>query len=320
MADAIDVLLRDKQHPNVEKLLTFHHKNPEFFPRIVSELRLLRQLGRKAGSIESLIHFLRWEQHWHGDGEFEINDQLTALAARVCSILWPDIDGMMKFHLCEADEILDTSIVRQRKRYGNCISPGRRTLPEGSCFLPPDPDSTGAGLVRPIRLADCPIPVMPPPVPVLDRPATIHAVITEAEAASAAGRLREIVNKSPSPNHPILLDWLRHAEAEPEMFAFMQMKMQQRKPATFSPRSILEYCRWSIGRAAASHKRFTLPARFNGLYCRALIMLNPQFNGYCKFRPDGESGRSNRLIGCALASKPVSGEPYCRLIWPKGGK
>lgn len=78
MTDAIDLLLQDKKHSNAQELLRFHHSNPEFFPRIVAEFRLLKCLNRKAGSIESLIHFLRWEHHWHGNGEFEINDQLTA--------------------------------------------------------------------------------------------------------------------------------------------------------------------------------------------------------------------------------------------------
>lgn len=315
--DAIHFLLQDKQHPNAVKLLTFHHANPEFLPRIVGEFRLLKELGRKTGSIESLIHFLRWEQHWHGDGEFEINDQLTALAARVCALLWPDINGLMKFHRCAADETMDTHIVRRRKRYGNLLSPGNRTLQEGCCFLPPEPDASGAGLVRPIRLSDYHAPVLPPPVPVLDRPATIHALITEDDAASVVVLLGGIVKNSPNPEHQILLDWLRRAEAQPEMFAFMQAKLQQREPRPFSPRSILEYCRWSIRRAAASHKRSTLPSRFNGLYCRALIMLNPQFNGFCKFKPDGKRGRSNQLLGCALACQPVNGEPYCRLMWTK---
>jgi hypothetical protein len=226
---------------------------------------------------------------------------------------------MMKFHSCEADEILDASIVRRGERYGNFISPGKRTLPEGCCFLSPEPDALGTGLVRPIRLSDYHAPVLPPPVVVLDRPATIHALITEAAAALVACQLREIVNNSPNPDEPLLLAWLRHAEVQPEMFAFMQAKLQQRKPMPFSPRSILEYCRWSIRRAAASHKRFTLPSRFNGPYCRALVILNPQFNGYCKFKHDGQRGRSNQLLGCSLSSKPVNSEPYRRLIWAKEG-
>ncbi len=318
--NAIDLSLQDKNHFNVAKLLMFHRANPEFLPRIVAEFRLLKRLGRKAGSIESLIHFLRWEQHWHGDGEFEINDQLTALAARVCALLWPDINGMMKFHHCEADDILGTRIMRRGKRYGTFLYPSKGTLDASCSFLPPEPDATGMGLVRPIRLADCSVPVMPPLVPVFDRPATIHALITEDEAAAVAGLLGGIVENSPNPKHPILLAWLRHADAQPEMFAFMQTKLQQREAALFSPRGILEYCRWSIRRAAASHKRFALPSRFNGLYCRALIMLNPQFNGFCHFKHDGKSGRSNRLLGCTLSSEPVNGEPYCRLMKAKEGQ
>ena len=317
MTDPIDLLLQDKQHANVSKLLTFHHANPKFFPRITAEFRLLKRLGRKAGSIESLIHFLRWEEDWHADGEFQINDQLTALAARICVLLWPDVEAMMRFHHCSADEILDTHLVSRDKKYGNVVSPGKRTLPESCCFLPPEPDAAGWGLVRQIRSCDDPGPVMPPPVPVLERPATLHAPITEGEAASIVCGLREILELSPDPSHPILLDWLRHAEAQPEVFAFMQAKLRQRGPAPFSPRSILEYCRWSIRRAATSHKRFTVRSRFNGLYSRALVILNSQFNGFSKFKNDGKVGRSNKLLGCSLSSEPVNGEPYCRLVWAK---
>ena len=146
--------------------------------------------------------------------------------------------------------------------------------------------------------------VFPPPVPVLDRPATLHARITENEASSIIEPLRHIVHNSPDPQHPILLDWLKHVEAQPEVFAFMQNKLRQREAAPFSPRSILDYCRWSIARAAVSHKHFTLPSKFNGLYCRALIRLNPRFDGFCRFKDDGSRGRSNRLLGCTLVGWP----------------
>src|SRR5207342_1248452 len=101
-----------------------------------------------------------------------------------------------------ADEILDTRVVRRGKRYGNFLNPGERTLPEGCCFLPPEPDASGTGLIRPIRLSDYHNPVLPPRVGILERPAMIHSLITEVEAASVAGRLREIVNKAPDPKHP----------------------------------------------------------------------------------------------------------------------
>jgi len=135
MKDAIDLLLQNKQHHNAKELLTFHHNNRDFFPRIAAELRLLKRLGRKSGSVESLIHFLRWEQHWFRDGEFEINDQLTALAARVCALLWPDLNGIMKFVHCGADDILDTRIVRRGEGYGRSLSPGKHTLGGHACFL-----------------------------------------------------------------------------------------------------------------------------------------------------------------------------------------
>lgn len=320
MTDAIDLLLHDKKHPNAQELVRFHHDNPEFLPRIVAEFRLLKKLNCKAGSIESLIHFLRWEQHWRGDGQYEVNDHLTALAARVCALLWPDIDGMMRFHRCQADVILGTRITRRGRRYGKFLRSGKCTLQAGCCFLPPQPDPLGTGLVRPIRCPEFTFPVLPPSVPILDRPATIHAVITEAEARPVTRVLDDIVRKSPNPEHPILRAWLRHAEAQPEVFAFMCMKLQEREVAPFSARSILEYCRWSIRRAAETHKRFTLPSQFNGPYCRALVIANPRFNGFCHFKEDGNFGRSNKLLGCTFSPEPVDVNPYCQLIWTKEGQ
>ncbi len=144
-------------------------------------------------------------------------------------------------------------------------------------------------------------------------------MITEAEAASIAAPLRGIVANSPNPKHPIFLSWLGHVEAQPEIFAFMEKTLLERNPERFSANSILEYARWSIRRAAESHKRFTLPNNLGGMYCRALLMLNPQFNGLCEFREDSKgpnrAGNSNRLLGCSLASEPINGEPYRRLLW-----
>ena len=318
MIDAIDLLLQDKPQPDAQKLLAFHHANPEFLPRIVAEFRLLKRLGRKAGGAKSLIHFLRWDRHWEGIDDFEINDHLRPLAIRVCALLWPDINGMVQFRHCGADDILGVRIARRGKRYGNFLYPGKRTLTTGVSFLPPE--RNGAGLVRPIREEGFPIvTTMPPEVPALDRPATFHSLITEVEALSIAAPLRGIVDNSPTPRHPTLLAWLDHVEAQPEIFAFMEKTLLERNPARFSANSILEYARWSIRRRAESHKRFTLPNKFGGLYCRALIMLNPQFNGLCEFREDckglNRAGNSNRHLGCSLASEPINGEPYRRLLW-----
>ncbi len=168
MIDAIDILLQDKPQPDAQKLLAFHHANPEFLPRIVAEFRLLKRLGRKAGGAKSLIHFLRWDRHWQGIDDFEINDHLRPLAIRVCALLWPDINGMMQFRHCRADDILGARIARRGKRYGNFLYPGKGTLSAAS-FLPPE--KNGAGLVRPIRWGSFPtVTTRPPGAPTLDRP------------------------------------------------------------------------------------------------------------------------------------------------------
>src|ERR1035437_1374468 len=121
MIDAIDILLQDKHQPDARSLLAFHHANPEFLPRMVGEFRLLKRLGRKAGGAKSLIHFLRWEHRWQGIDDFEINDHLRPLAIRVCALLWPDINGMVQFRHCGADDVLGARIVRRGKRYGNFL-------------------------------------------------------------------------------------------------------------------------------------------------------------------------------------------------------
>jgi hypothetical protein len=124
--DAIELLLQDKC--GAEKLLKFHRKNRTFLPHMVAELLWLIQHDRKAGGVEALVHFLRWDNHWHAVDEFEVNQNLGPLAIRVCALLWPDINGIVRLAHCEADEILGTYIVRGRKsRYGNLVRPTAKT-------------------------------------------------------------------------------------------------------------------------------------------------------------------------------------------------
>jgi hypothetical protein len=218
---------------------------------------------------------------------------------------------MMQFVHCNADDILGTRIARRGKRYGKFLYPGKGTLNPSGSFLPIEKES--AGLARPIRWGTAV--TNPPHVPTLDRPSTFHSLITESEALSIAGPLRHIVDSSPNPRHPILRAWLGHVEAQPEIYAFMERTLLKRRAVGFSAKSVLEYCRWSIRRAAESDKQFTLPSRFDGIYCRALIMRNPEFNGYCKFKSDGKNGRANQLLGTSLAIETMNGEPYRRLVW-----
>lgn len=313
MLDSIDVLLQDKPHPDAKKLLAFHHANRDFLPRMVAELRLLKRQGRRAGGAKSLIHFLRWDGHWNGVDDFEINDHLGPLAIRVCALLWPDVNGMTQFRNCGADGILGTAIKHRGTRYGNFLYPGKRTLTGD--FLPRM--RHGAGRVRPI-LFDGSV-ILPPAVPVLDRTPTFHPLISESEAANIAAPLRRLAAKSPYRDHPSLLSWNRHIKAQPEIYAFMEKTLLERQPESFSANSLLEYTRWTVRRAAASDKRFTLPARLGGLYCRALIALNPEFNGRCEFREDSmgmeRASMTNRLIGCSIAPEFVTGEPFRRLEW-----
>ncbi len=308
MIDAIEILLADKPQVGAQKLLSFHRENPDFLPRIVAEFRLLKRRGRKKEGAKAVIHFLRWEHDWQRIDQFEINDHLSSLAMRLCTLLWPDISGMARFSQCGADDILGTRIVRRPKGNGRVLYPTKRTLNGRGAFLAVRTD--GVGWVRPIQLDRI---VFPPPVPFLDRPATFHHPITETEGASIAAQLREIVANAPNPRHRLLLDWSAHFEAQPEILAFIRNTLRNRRPNRFSANSLLEYGRRSVRHAAESHKRFTLPNVLCGLYSRALVLMDPQFNGLCELR-DGNSGLSNRILGCTLAPKPINSEPYRRLL------
>src|SRR5579862_1328539 len=231
MTDTIEILLKDKPHIHAQKLLSFHRTNPEFLPRMVAEFRLLKKLGRKKGGAKAMIHFLRWEHDWQRIDEFEINDHLRPLAIRVCALLWPDINGMVRFLRCKADDFLGTRIERRGTR--TFVYPGKRTLGADYSFVLPQED--GEWLVRPIQRAG--VTTNPPPVPTLARPATFHRPITEPEAVAIATSLHDIVASAPKPGDPLLRTWLLHVEAQPEIFTFMEQTLLRRRPKRFSANS-----------------------------------------------------------------------------------
>lgn len=309
MMDAVSILLHDKKHVTAQKLNAFHYANEKFLPRMVAEIRWLKRLGRTRAGAKALIHYLRWDHDWQPIDEFEINDHLSPIAMRVCVLLWPDINGIMRFRHCEADEILGTWIENGGKRFGNFLYPGEHTLSEGFSFLPPQ--NNGHGQVRPIFSVGT---TLPPEVPLVDRAPTFHLPITESEAALIVAPLHDIVGSAPNPQHPLLRAWLAHIEAQPEVFAFLKRTLLQRERKPFSANSLLEYARHSIRRAAASHKRFTVPNDYGALYSRALILLNPQFNGLCEFRAASNDALSNEILGCTLAPERIEDEPYRRLL------
>jgi hypothetical protein len=284
--DAIEILLTGKSDPHAKLLLAFHRRNPTFIPRVAAELRLLRNSGQKAAAVRSIIHYLRWETHWNGVDQFEVNQNLAALVGRVCILLWPDLDGLVQLRKSRADTILGTRRGRSGKRYTN--------------LLIPPPWFTVQGAI--------------PAVPQVDRPRTNHFRITKAEAAEVIAAIEKLVRQAPDPDAELLQDFLRHVRQFPELFYFMQRTLLARSPSVFSGVSLIEYTRWSIRRAAAQPKRFRLSSRFDGLYCRFLVLLNPEFNGRCEFKRDGLHGVSNKLLGVGIAEHRVEGERYRRLV------
>jgi len=315
MADAIELLLQGKlKHEIAQELLTFHCDNRDFIPRVVGELRLLQKQGRREASAKSLFHFLRWEKRWETRDAFEVNDHLEPMTIRICMLLWPDINGMVRLNRCEADQVLRTRIVhRADHRYGNFVRHSKDTVNAG-VFL--RPKKCGNGLARPMLLDGMPDPVFPPDVPVLDRPPTFHESLSKAEAVVLVEPLHHIAAITHHPRHRRIRAWVRHFQSQPEIFAFMQKTLVERQPECFSANSLLEYARWSIRRAAVRDKKFSLPNDLGGMYCRALIALHSDFNGRCEFRDRNRRGGSNWLLGCSLAPELSNGEPYRRLIWP----
>src|SRR5215831_13384642 len=173
MTDAIDLLLRDK--PGARQLLDFHHAYPTFLPQFVAEFRWLKKQGRGAAGAQSVFHYLRWAREWHGMDEFGINQNLAALAVRVCVIVWPDINGMAKLVRCKADDILGTRI-RRRKGYG-------------SRLLWPVVDLSGVCL---------------PAVSEVERAPSFHVPITTRDANQIEADFSRMVAAAPDPESPRL--------------------------------------------------------------------------------------------------------------------
>jgi hypothetical protein len=285
--DAIEHLLIGKADPHARLLLAFHQSNRGFIPRVTAELRLLRDSGQKAAAVRSIFHYLRWTGRWKGVDEFKVCQSLAALAGRICILLWPDVNGMVQLRHARADGVLGTRRGRTLKRYTN-----RLIAPPGFVMKGTVPD-----------------------VPELKRPRTAHLRITCAEAAVVIRQVESLVAQAPDPQAPLLREFLAHVLMYPEIFFFMQRTLRARRPGVFSAVSLLEYARWAIRRASATHKTFHLPSKLDGLYSRALVMLNPDFNGRCQFQQDGKNGVANRVLGTKIAEFCVEAEPYRRLLW-----
>jgi hypothetical protein len=157
-----------------------------------------------------------------------------------------------------------------------------------------------------------------PPVLEIDRVPSFHVPIGSGDAEKITADFARMVAASNSPEDTTLRSWLEHVKEQPEVYVFMERTLWSRNPEAFSARGLVEYARWSIRRAADTEKSFHLRNIFAGLYCRALILRNPKFNGHCRFKVDSKGqikpGQANRLLGTSLAAEPVNGEPYRRLV------
>lgn len=287
--DAIDVLLALNPHPLAQELAEFHQLNPTFLPAVAAELGWLKQVGRKRAGINSIVEFLRWDQPWKKNGGYAVKNALTALMARVVMLFYPDTNGMLEVRSSVADGILPIVICRGKVQPRNDgdfrLDNGFRIMRAGNTWA------------------------KPPVVSAIDRVPTLHALISFDEAAKDIAPLRAIVERAANPYDPLLIAWKEHFTTQPEMFSLMQQKLRGRNPSIFSGKSIEEYVRWSIRRAAEQKRPFTLSSRFSSLYHRALVLVNPEFNGRCSFvhcRVDG-------LLGLKLAEKQMNNEPYRRL-------
>jgi len=288
--DAIELLLARNPHPLAQELAEFHRFNPSFLTAVVAELRWLKRVGRKRTGINSIVEFLRWDRSWEKHSRYSIMNALSALMARVITLFYPDISGMLEFRRSVADRILPIIIHRGK------VQP--RT----------ESDFRLEGGVRSLRVGD--VWTKPPIVIELERIPSLHTLIAFDEAARDVVPLRAIVERAPNPGDPLLVAWKEHFTTQPEVFSLMQRKLRERKPSVFSGKSLGEYVRWSISRLAEEKRTFTLTSRFSSLYNRALVLANPEFDGRCSFA----QCRVDLLLGYKLAEKPVNGEPFCRLL------
>ena len=118
---------------------------------------------------------------------------------------------------------------------------------------------------------------------------------------------------------------MRHARAQPEVFALAEMTMRSRLAKRLHHFSVLDFLNYGAQTAKRTgpKKRFTLPSQIEDRHCCAVIRHNPQFNGWTEFKEDSKGkrrkGRANTALGCYVAPEPVNGEPHPRLLWHRDG-
>jgi hypothetical protein len=300
--DAIEILLETRPHLTAQKLLDFHRANPTFFPAFAAEFLWLKK-RRRPGAAKALLMFLRGAKRWQGVDEFMVNDHLFPLLSRICILLYPTLNnGTLKLHQCEADTILGTRIGPRGGKKKGMVLHASNALSLEIAKLPPAPE-----LSMPTKRSKR------------------HRTVTPEQSAYVLPFIKDLVAGSPHPRNRVLQSLLRHARTQPEVFALAEMTMRSRLAKRLHHFSILDFLNYGAQTAkrTGQKKRFTLPSQIEGLYCRAVIRHNPQFNGWTEFKEDSKGrqrkGRANAVLGCYVAPEPVNGEPHPRLLWHRDG-
>ena len=254
--DAVEILLESRPHPTAEKLLDFHRRNSTFFAAFAAEFLWLKK-RRRPGAAKALLMFLRGADRWQGVDEFMVNDHLFPLLSRICILLYPTLyNGTLKMHQCEADAILGTSIdPRGGKKKGMVLHAGNALSLE-IAKLPPTPELS-----------------------ILTKRSKRHRTVTPDQSSYVLPFIKDFVAGSPHPeSRPAIA--CAPCKSTAEIFALAEMTMRSRLAKRLHHFSVLDFLNYGAQTAklTATKKRFTLPSQIEGLYCRAVIHHNPQFN------------------------------------------
>ena len=233
-----------------------------------------------------------------------VNNDIFPLLSRVCILLYPPLNNAtLKLRPCDADSILGTYVApRGRKNKSRVLH---------------------AGEALRLALANLPPVTTPPEV---KRRSKRHRAVAAEESAWVLPYVEGLIAGCPNPRDPLLQSFLRHARTQPEVLALAERKMRSRLKKRLHHFSMIDDLTYAVQTAKRTGQgiKFTQPNTEASLYCRALIRRTPQLNGWAEFKEDSKgrirAGRANALLGCYLASAPVSGEPHPRLLWRRDGE
>ncbi len=123
-------------------------------------------------------------------------------------------------------------------------------------------------------------------------------IVPEKRAASHI-TVRNIVAQAPNPHHALLGEWVEFADKHPHVLTGLEAAIRRTRGERIAMSHLL--------RCAGVR----LPVSLRGLYSRALIMRNPEYNGRLCVTP----GDVNGMLGYTTALEHIKGEAFCRLVY-----